>query len=280
MTSATWRAAAARHPLKRSIETSISSSASSSTAAFSLFEEISADEEAQLVALADNARGLLSQTARDQLSLEAKSKRHRIDDTPETMTSSIILLTKVISGGQSGADRAALEAARSASIETGGWIPEGFLTSEGRQPELGVRFGLRELRLDRSSQSSVAAAYVERSKRNVDDSDATIAFRLSASRGTDRTIGYAQTRRWQDGLLVGSGRPCGEASLLRSYRPCFIVAALEPRDQVIAAIIDFIRRHRVRVLNVAGHRASTAPVPSFSSSVESLLRDAFHHFRE
>jgi len=232
----------------------------------SLFEDISAEEELQLIALADNA---LSKNDEPLSSAPKRRKIHTLENEEKAAT----CLRKVISGGQSGADRAALEAASRVGLATGGWIPEGFLTSEGRVPELGARFGLRELCLDRSSQTSVAAeAYVERSKRNVDDADATLAFRLAPSRGTDRTIGYAQTKRWQDGALPG--RAAGEVSLLRSYRACMIVTSLEPREQIIRAIVDFVQRHRVQVLNVAGHRASTAPVQNFRASVENLLCDA------
>lgn len=177
------------------------------------------------------------------------------------------VLRRVVSGGQTGADRAALEAARAVGLQTGGWILRGFLTSDGPRPELGTVFGLRELagNVDRSLSSSVARAYVERSKRNVDDSDATIAIRLCASRGTDRTIGYAQTRRWQDGVI--------DNETSSAYRPCLVITSLD--DANVDAIVDFVARHRVRTLNVAGHRASTVSVVNFSDRVQRLLTTAF-----
>ena len=52
---------------------------------------------------------------------------------------------KIISGGQTGADRAALEVACALNIETGGWAPKEFWTSEGRNPKLGTKYGLREI---------------------------------------------------------------------------------------------------------------------------------------
>ena len=51
----------------------------------------------------------------------------------------------VISGGQNGTDRAALEAAHYLGMKTGGWAPRGFLTCAGKKPELGYAFKLREI---------------------------------------------------------------------------------------------------------------------------------------
>lgn len=58
------------------------------------------------------------------------------------------LLRKVISGGQTGADRAGLEVAHKLGLETGGWAPSGYVTSLGRDRSLGTKFGLKELRLE------------------------------------------------------------------------------------------------------------------------------------
>ena len=54
-------------------------------------------------------------------------------------------LVCVISGGQSGADRAGLEAARIVGVQTGGTAPSGFATSEGAKLDLGTVYGLKEL---------------------------------------------------------------------------------------------------------------------------------------
>ena len=56
------------------------------------------------------------------------------------------LLRMVISGGQSGADRAALEAARDLGINTGGWAPESFKTTSGTDLSLRDTFKLKELK--------------------------------------------------------------------------------------------------------------------------------------
>ena len=73
------------------------------------------------------------------------------------------MVDKVVSGGQTGADRAALEVARELGLATGGWVPRGRLAEDGVIPE---RYeGLRE-----TASEDVAC----RTKRNVRDADATV----------------------------------------------------------------------------------------------------------
>lgn len=102
----------------------------------------------------------------------------------------------MITGGQTGADRATLEAARLARVPTGGTAPIRFMMACGRDPTLHSLFRLVELSNAPNSQRlSLSQMYVLGSQRNVDDADATIAFRLKASVGTDKTIGYAIKHR-------------------------------------------------------------------------------------
>ena len=169
-----------------------------------------------------------------------------------------IQFRKIISGGQTGADRAALEAARDVNLATGGWIPRGFMTSAGRDASLGRVFGLREL-----PSSSLAAAYVKRSQLNVDDADATLVFRLAPSRGSDCTIGYAQCGRWRDGDVA------------LSTSTCLIVTDLSCPHDVEQRIVEFITNNHIEVLNVAGHRESTAPMANFTMTVRKVLTNAF-----
>src|SRR4051794_16636688 len=85
---------------------------------------------------------------------------------------SMLLPTKVISGGQAGADQAGLAAAAHYGIPTGGWMPRGFLVRDGvedvSRPDLAARFGLRE--------NTLSADYADRTELNVRDSDGTIRF--------------------------------------------------------------------------------------------------------
>jgi hypothetical protein len=88
------------------------------------------------------------------------------------------IIFRVISGGQTGVDIAALRAARRAGIQTGGWCPKGWLTGRGPQPGLLKRFGLRE---------TSAVEYAVRTRANVRDSDATLIIADRPDAGTKLT---------------------------------------------------------------------------------------------
>src|SRR3990172_178021 len=147
-------------------------------------------------------------------------------------------LKRVISGGQTGADLAALCAAKVCRIDTGGTAPRGFRTTLGSDYTLASRYNLIE---------SSSCSYVTRSKKNVDDSDATIAFRLRASPGTDKTVRYCATGRWQTRNLptADTGAP---------YRLCLVVTDLSDELKVVADIVAFVARIKPKTLNVCGHR--------------------------
>lgn len=134
-------------------------------------------------------------------------------------------LQKIVSGGQTGADRAALDAARSVGLQYGGWVPR------DRQAEDGVidpkYVGLRE------TQSADPA---ERTRRNVVDSDAT----LIVSHGP-LVSGSALTL----GISVELGKPVLHLDL-RSTDPSLAVRN----------VITWLCEHEVSTLNVAGPRAS------------------------
>lgn len=74
---------------------------------------------------------------------------------------------KIISGGQIGADIAALQFAKGAGIETGGWMPKDFLTLDGPHPEYAELYGMVETH---------DGGYPARTRMNVANSDVTIRF--------------------------------------------------------------------------------------------------------
>lgn len=82
-------------------------------------------------------------------------------------------LKRIISGGQTGADRTALECAQQLNIETGGTAPKGYRTETGPDPRL-KDFGL----IEHSSTS-----YAPRTRKNVRDSDCTVWFGNTGSPG-------------------------------------------------------------------------------------------------
>ncbi len=87
------------------------------------------------------------------------------------------MVSKIVSGGQTGVDRAALDAAIKLGIAHGGWVPKGRLAEDGPLPET---YRMRE---------TASAAYSERTERNVIDSDGTLII----SRG-ELTGGSEATR--------------------------------------------------------------------------------------
>ena len=131
---------------------------------------------------------------------------------------------RIVSGGQTGVDRAALDVALELSLDCGGWCPRGRRAEDGT---LDGRYPLRETPLRR---------YEQRTDWNVRDSNGTlILFRTGMDGGTRLTWDRARSR----------GRPCRQVDLDRN-------PGTEP-------VMRWIRRHRIQVLNVAGPRESSSP---------------------
>lgn len=199
----------------------------------------------------------------------SEAKRRRLDVTNKLAS---IALRKVISGGQTGADRAALEAAREQNFETGGTAPHRFMTINGPDPSLQTVFGLKEIKKMRRWQKirgtlRLLTEYQERSMCNVDDAQATIAFRLCASAGTDGTINYCKTGLWSPSRL---------SSKQESHRPLLVVNQIEDESRAIFAITRFLIEHSPAVLNVCGHRNdSTAGYSGYTDKVKYILARVF-----
>lgn len=132
--------------------------------------------------------------------------------------------SKIVSGGQTGVDRAALDVAISMSISHGGWCPRGRRAEDGA---IDPMYSLHE---------TPESDYRFRTERNVLDSDATLVlYRDQTTGGTELTVRLAKKH----------GKPLWIVDL---NRPAFITMA---RDWLVA--------EEVHVLNVAGPRESTAP---------------------
>lgn len=155
------------------------------------------------------------------------------------------LLTKIISGGQTGADQAGLWIAVKFGIETGGWAPKGWKTSDGRNARL-EDLGLRE---------HTSEKYPPRTFANVRDSDGTIRLAFN---------------------LNSAGERCTEKAIRQYDRPSFDVDLRDPVDPARAA--TWIRRHNIRVLNVAGNREnkSNTVFPAVASYLKKVLRCLGH----
>ena len=93
-------------------------------------------------------------------------------------------VNQIVSGGQTGVDRAALDWARQREVVHGGWCPKGRLAADGPLP---AHYLLRE---------TDSTGYRQRTKLNVRDSDATLLFNMGPlDGGTLQTVRFAQTLR-------------------------------------------------------------------------------------
>jgi hypothetical protein len=146
----------------------------------------------------------------------------------------------IVSGGQTGADRAALDFAISHRLEHGGWCPRGRRAEDGTIPAC---YLLRE-----TNETSYAA----RTERNIIDSDATVVFSMST--------------------VVRGGTLLSMRLARRHNRPLLHLTAAVPVAEAAARLARFLRDHQVRVLNVAGPRASQEP--AIGALVKSVLSQA------
>lgn len=151
---------------------------------------------------------------------------------------------KIISGGQTGADRGALEAAVELGVPHGGFCPRGRRAEDGRVPE---KFQLEETATDH---------YAARTSLNVRAGDATLLLvhgrqALARSRGTKLTLE----------LCLKYGRPWWAADPRRDDHVERVVAWLEEISPGVLARWDRMAEDAEPgiVLNVAGPRESRAP---------------------
>lgn len=133
-------------------------------------------------------------------------------------------IDKIVSGGQTGSDRAGLDWAIAQGIAHGGWCPQGRLASDGVLP---AHYRLQE---------TESAGYRQRTKRNVQDSDGT--------------------------LIVNRGELTGGTLLTQQLarklgKPCHVVAAENGKSNAAAmTVLQWLADHHIRVLNIAGPRES------------------------
>jgi hypothetical protein len=134
-------------------------------------------------------------------------------------------IPKIVSGGQTGADRAALDWALSHNLACGGWCPKGRKAEDGN---IDPKYPLKE---------SSSASYLQRTKWNVRDSDATVIFSIAPtlSGGSKKTVDFARKLN----------KPCLQIHPTMTDAP--------------QRLKTFLEDNAIEVLNVAGPRASKEP---------------------
>lgn len=147
---------------------------------------------------------------------------------------------KIISGGQTGIDRLALEVARQEGLPTGGNAPRYYMTDAGPDSSLKA-FGLKE---------TLSWEYPPRTKQNVFDSDGTILFGDMESRGCQLTI-----------------------KICKSMKKPYLI---NPRTH--GPVVEFVKKNNIKVLNIAGNRMKNLST-IFYDEVKILLGIVFHEFK-
>ena len=145
-------------------------------------------------------------------------------DVAMTESGSQLVLRRIVSGGQTGVDRGALDAAIELGLEHGGWCPRGRRAEDGPIP---LCYRLRE---------TASAKYPARTKQNVVESDATLLFyRDRLHSGTELTF-----------------------RLVKQHAKPYLLVDLETQLDP-AVVLAWLTVERVETLNVAGPRESSAP---------------------
>lgn len=142
------------------------------------------------------------------------------------------MIEKIISGAQTGADRAGLDAALALGLDVGGTVPKGRVTEDGHlTDEEMARYKLHESRFN---------GYPSRTRTNVQSSDGTVVFGVPTSAGSAKTI-----------------RLCDDLA-----KPILVldeVTLSVMRHDAIKVFRSWAKANGVRVLNVAGNRESKNP---------------------
>jgi len=136
-----------------------------------------------------------------------------------------VSLKRIVSGGQTGVDRGALDAALVSGFECGGWAPGDRMAEDGIIPDW---YPLTIL---------PNGNYRQRARLNAVDSDGTAIL--------------------YEGCLSGGTRHTRDLCELLN-RPCILISARETPDPIVAAaaVVKFIEENNIKTLNVAGPRAS------------------------
>ena len=136
------------------------------------------------------------------------------------MRPSVQMIRRIVSGGQTGADRAGLDAAMACGVPHGGWCPKGRRADDGVIPDT---YQLTETN---------GTSYLARTERNVKQSDGTVIFTLGElTGGSSRTADFARRHR----------------------KPCIHVRLDTLTDEeAVAELLHFVAEQGITCANIAG----------------------------
>lgn len=139
-----------------------------------------------------------------------------------------MMIQKIISGGQTGVDRAALDVSIKLNIPHGGWCPKGRKAEDG---VISAQYNLIETESD---------DYSERTKANINDSSGTLivvpSLPLNVNDGTILTIDYVNQVK----------------------KPYYILDMMKSHQQE-PSVLMWIKKNNITILNIAGPRESQSP---------------------
>lgn len=164
-------------------------------------------------------------TRENELTLPAESGIIRVD-----------MLHKIISGGQTGADITGLKTAKQYGIDTGGWMPYGWITQNGKRPEYQTLYNMKEY---------PEKGYKKRTWANVSDSDGTVRFASD---------------------FKSPGEICTLNAIKRFDKPYLDVLVtpnrlvkLQSTPIFLTLLSHFINDNNIQILNIAGNTEKTSP---------------------
>ena len=152
------------------------------------------------------------------------------------------MIQKIISGGQTGADQAALDVAIEMGIPHGGWVPKGRKTENGRLPD---KYQMKEIN---------SIDYAQRTELNIIDSNGTLIF--------------------SHGKLTG-GSELTQKLAKKHNKPCLHIDLSDISEYKAVEIIrSWIDIRNIKVLNIAGPRASDDPL--IYNALQNVLRSVLY----
>lgn len=158
---------------------------------------------------------------------------------PLTFVNKDKIMIEIRSGGQTGADRAALDAAKSLNLSIGGWCPQGRIDENGVIPP---QYG--ELKEIEGTFNSEKENYDARTKRNIQDSDATLILVPRIPLPTHIKDGTVLTIN-----EVG----------LQDKKHFLFDLSLSDNEELVTECIEWIKENNINILNIAGPRESSSP---------------------